>query len=81
MAAYSDLISVFFVRAKKLLEQPVKMPGSLSPAIAIPTEDLLEIKRRFDTIASHCSQIHSLSTEHEKRKNWKELFGEPFPST
>jgi hypothetical protein len=72
---YNNLIKDFFLIAKNQLHLPVKMGDSNSPLINLRPVDLEKIKNAFNTIHNYCETIENYTSEEERVKGWKTLFG------
>lgn len=79
LISYSELISDFFYLCDYFFDNPVRILGSCSPHINTDLLSSQEHKNKFRAIASHCNAIKSQTSEYEKIKKWKVLFGDSLP--
>jgi hypothetical protein len=77
---YPELVRHFFFLAKNDLGEPIRIPGSHSPAIVLDTFQTAEFAKWFDAIKNHLDQTLALPEMRQITK-WRELFGDSFPAT
>ncbi len=80
-SSYPDLIEWFFTVASVLVDKPIKLVGSNSPALELDQNQKTILPAYFKTLAEHCKSARGLTSESARAAKWAALFGEPFPLT
>lgn len=78
---YPELISDFFRFGKDHLSNPLKVPGSNSPAVVHHLPISTALVGKFNQILNHIGRISSFTTQNERITAWRALFGDVFPVT
>lgn len=77
--SYPLLVTDFFQFAKDYLGNQIKVPGSHTPHYSMDAVTCGAVSAKFDEIENFC--INALNkSETEQMKDWRELFGEAFPT-
>jgi len=79
--SYPELVADFFGYAPEWLSLSTGIPGSHSPAIAVVQADLNALAETFRMIKKYIDSLNVTAQESKKVEGWKQLFGDPFPST
>jgi hypothetical protein len=79
--SYPELVADFFGYAPEWLSLATRIPGSHSPAVAVVQADLNALTETFRMIKKYIDTLNVTAQESKKVEGWKQLFGDPFPST
>lgn len=77
---FNSLIADFFKVVDGRAGESAKIPGSHTPAIVLSSIDAEEVNKMLKSIQRYCETANKFTTEGDKKKSWRELFGDPFPS-
>lgn len=80
-ASYPSLISTFFHKAQAYLDSPIGLYGSHTPPLSLDAAAQAKVGRMLIALAGYCDRISSQTSEAEKIKMWRVVFGDPFPAS
>ena len=78
--SYPALITDFFYHAGQFLANPTKVNGSHSPNCSLELASRDKTLTMISNIKDHCTSIMNLTSDTEKLKAWRTLFGAAFPT-
>ncbi len=80
-STFDSLTTDFFKLAIDCIDAPTRIPGSHTPEVSLSATDAASVKSTFEKIKRYCESANTINGEGDKKKHWKELFGEPFPAS
>jgi hypothetical protein len=81
LITYPELIKLFCILAKKLITEPIQIPGSNSPMILLNPMTVQLLDKALSNIIDHIQTIEGATSDTYKAGAWRLLFGEAFPAT
>jgi hypothetical protein len=78
--SYPTLIHSFFTHGGGWLDFSLCFPGSLTKSVTIDPGVAQRGKETFETINKYLALIENTSSDTEKQRLWRGLFGDPFPA-
>lgn len=77
---YPLLIADFFQTADSFLTQSITLPGSYSPSVGLPVAQQQTITNTIKALGTACTEINNLPYDTDKKRQWREVFDNAFPS-
>lgn len=77
--SYPEMITAFFSRSSTLLDQQIRMPGSVSPHISLDPAHVSVTQKAFDVFSRYCDSQPTGSYA-QQRSHWREIFTDTFPA-